>query len=482
MSRLGRLGHQLYSGEVSYDIVGRRRTWYAVSAAIVLLALGSLIFRGLNLGIEFTGGAEFQVPSSSCTVEQARAAVEEAGTEPSTVTGLGNEAIRVTTEAVDNPQSLKIRSSLAEACSVQPDEISVQLVGPTWGGEITKKAVQALIVFLVLVSVFLAFYFDWRMAIAALVALIHDVVITVGVYSILQFEVTPSTVIGILTILGYSLYDTVVVFDKVKENTRGILGQARQTYSQAANLAVNQTLVRSINTSIVALLPVAAILFVGAGLLGAGTLKDLSLALFVGIAAGTYSSIFIATPLLAQLMERDPQMQALARRVQARGSGARGSTATAGTAAAAAGATASGSVTDVGDGFLAPGGLRRGDGARPGPTRRDRAAQPAQAHQQVQAVAPPRDPARPRRLAPPTRRCVGRAGCGDACRVRGGIRLGPALTAVQDGPRNTRDLQPRGREPAADAQAVPPEERPAPGGLGLRDRRAAAPGAEAPLR
>ncbi len=214
--------------------------------------------------------------------------------------------------------------------------MSVQLVGPTWGGEITKKALTALVVFLALLSIFLAIYFDWRMAIAALVALVHDVVITIGVYSLLQFEVTPSTVIGVLTILGYSLYDTVVVFDKVKENTRGILGQSRQTYSQAANLAVNQTLVRSINTSIVALLPVAAILFVGAGVLGAGTLKDLSLALFVGMAAGTYSSIFIATPFLAQLEERNPQMKALAGRVQARGAGPRGAAATATAAAGAA--------------------------------------------------------------------------------------------------------------------------------------------------
>jgi preprotein translocase subunit SecF len=181
---------------------------------------------------------------------------------------------------------------------------------------------MALVVFLGLLAVFLAIYFDWRMAVAALVALVHDIVITIGVYSVLQFEVTPATVIGILTILGFSLYDTVVVFDKVKENTRGILGQSRQTYSDAANLAVNQTLVRSINTSVVALLPVASILFVGAGLLGAGTLKDLALALFVGTAAGAYSSIFIATPFLCQLMERNPQMQALARRVQSRGSGA----------------------------------------------------------------------------------------------------------------------------------------------------------------
>jgi preprotein translocase subunit SecF len=322
MSRLSDLGHKLYSGEVSYDIVGRRRRWYAISGVIVLVALLSLGIRGLNLGIEFTGGAEFQVPSTSCTIEQARAAVEEAGVEPVTVTQLGNESIRVTTESVDQGESLKIRQSLAQACGVTTDDVSAQLVGPTWGGEITKKALTALAVFLGLLSIFLAVYFDWRMAVAALVALVHDILITVGVYSILQFEVTPSTVIGILTILGYSLYDTVVVFDKVKENTRGILGQSRQSYSDAANLAVNQTLVRSINTSIVALLPVASILVVGAGLLGAGTLKDLSLALFVGMAAGTYSSIFIATPFLCQLMERDPQMQALARRVQSRGSGA----------------------------------------------------------------------------------------------------------------------------------------------------------------
>ena len=343
MSRMGALGHKLYSGEVSYDIVGKRRRWYSISAAIVLVALLSLGVRGLNLGIEFTGGAEYQVPSASCTLDQARTAVEDAGVEPVTVTQLGNESIRITTEAVDNATSLEIRASLAQACAVDPDSVSVQLVGPSWGSEITQKALTALVVFLGLLSVFLAIYFDWRMAVAALLALVHDILITVGVYSVLQFEVTPSTLIGILTILGYSLYDTVVVFDKVKENTRGVLGQSRQTYSQSANLAVNQTLVRSINTSIVALLPVGAILFVGAGLLGAGTLKDLSLALFVGIAAGTYSSIFIATPFLAQLMERDPQMQALARRVQARGSTAKG--AAKGTKSPASAALAGASAT-----------------------------------------------------------------------------------------------------------------------------------------
>jgi preprotein translocase subunit SecF len=351
MSRLGALGHKLYSGEVSYDIVGKARRWYAISGVIVLVALLSLFVRGLNLGIEFTGGAEYQVPSTSCSIEEARSSVESVGVEPSTVTQLGNDLIRVTTEAVDNATSLKIRGALAQTCGVDPDQVSVQLVGPTWGGEITKKAITALLVFIGLLSVFLALYFDWRMAIAAVVALVHDIVITVGVYSLLQFEVTPSTMIGILTILGYSLYDTVVVFDKVKENTRGILGQSRQTYSQAANLAVNQTLVRSINTSIVALLPVGAILFVGAGLLGAGTLKDLSLALFVGMAAGTYSSIFIATPFLAQLMERNPQMQALAGRVKARGLGPRGAAARgAGGAAGQGAATTAEASADTAEG------------------------------------------------------------------------------------------------------------------------------------
>ena len=353
MSRMSKLGHDLYSGEVSYPIVAKRRRWFTISAVLVLIAVGSLVFRGLNLGIEFTGGAEFQVPSTSCTIEQARSAVESAGIEPSTVTQLGNDYIRITTAAVEQGESLQIRQALAETCQVTTDDVTATVVGPTWGGEITQKALTALAVFLVLVSVFLAVYFDWRMAVAALVALVHDIALTLGVYSLLQFEVTPATVIGVLTILGYSLYDTVVVFDKVKENTRGILGQSRQTYSQAANLAVNQTLVRSINTSVVALLPVGAILFVGAGILGAGTLKDLALALFVGIAAGTYSSIFIATPLLAQLMERDPQMQALARRVNARGSAASGRpSGTSGTAAgspdAGAGAEPAGGVaTDV---------------------------------------------------------------------------------------------------------------------------------------
>ena len=252
---------------------------------------------------------------------KARDAVVSQGVRDPIVTQLGNDRVRVQTEPLSTNETGDVSNALAQTFGVSVNDIRVQVVGPSWGGEITQRALQGLIVFLILVVLFLSLYFEWRMAVAAVIALAHDVVITIGVYALLGLEVTPATVIGVLTILGYSLYDTVVVFDKVKENTRGIAAQSRQTYSEAANLALNQTLVRSINTSIVAVLPVAAILIVGVGFLGAGTLLDLALALFVGMLAGTYSSIFIATPVLCQLKERDPAMKAVAARVAARKSG-----------------------------------------------------------------------------------------------------------------------------------------------------------------
>jgi preprotein translocase subunit SecF len=208
---------------------------------------------------------------------------------------------------------------LAAKFSVSASTIDTQIIGPSWGKEITRKALYGLFGFLLVVMIYLAMALEPKMAIAAIIAVIHDVFITVGIYALVGFDVTPATIIGFLTILGYSLYDTVVVFDKVRENTKSITSSSTKTYSQAVNLAVNQTIVRSTNTSIVALLPVASILFVGAGLLGAGTLKDLSLALFIGLLVGTYSSIFIAPPILAQLREKEPAMQALAKRVNARG-------------------------------------------------------------------------------------------------------------------------------------------------------------------
>lgn len=318
MSRIGGLGRRLYNGEVSIDFVGRKRLWYIISGVILLICILSLAFRGLNLGIEFRGGASFTLPHATCSIEQARAVGEAESGSQVIVTQSASGSITVQTAPVTPDQSSVIAGSLSKACGVAKEEIKAQIVGPTWGAEISKKALQGLIVFLLLVTIFLSIYFEWRMAVAALVALAHDLVITIGIYSVTGLEVTPATVIGLLTILGYSLYDTVVVFDKVKENTRGITGQSILTYNDAANLAVNQTLVRSINTSIVALLPVLAIIIVGAGLLGAGTLLDLAVALAVGMAAGAYSSIFIATPFLAQLKSRQPEMKALAGRVMAR--------------------------------------------------------------------------------------------------------------------------------------------------------------------
>ena len=318
MSGLGSLGHRLYSGEVSYDFVGRKKTWYIVSAVIIVVAVGAILLRGLNLGIEFRGGADFSLPNATCSIEQARVTAESATGAQAIVTETASGTIRVQTESLTPAESSVLAGQLADTCGIPKSEVKVQVVGPTWGEEISKKALQGLVVFLLLVSVFLSIYFEWRMAIAALVALAHDLLITVGIYALTGLEVTPATVIGLLTILGYSLYDTVVVFDKVKENTRGIVGQSVMTYGDAANLAVNQTLVRSINTSIVALLPVLAIIIVGAGFLGAGTLLDLAVVLFIGMAAGTYSSIFIATPFLVQLKESQPEMKALAARVAAR--------------------------------------------------------------------------------------------------------------------------------------------------------------------
>jgi preprotein translocase subunit SecF len=327
MSRLGQIGGRLYRGEVSYDFVGRKRRWYAISGAILLISITALFVRGLDFSVDFKGGAVFQFPASaSQTVTEVQDAVTHAGVSGAVVqslNGLHGKSWQVQTKSLSSAQTLQVESSLESQLGISGGKISTTFVGPSWGSTITSKAVQALITFLIVIVLYLSIAFEWKMAVAAFVALIHDLVIATGVYALTGFQVSPATVIGLLTILGYSLYDTVVVFDKVRENTAGLLGGARSTYSQAANLALNQTLVRSINTSLIALLPVAAILFVGGGLLGAGELKDLALVLFVGMLSGTYSSIFIATPVLADLKEREPQYQSLAKRVSVRTSGGR---------------------------------------------------------------------------------------------------------------------------------------------------------------
>ncbi len=309
MINFAQLGNDLYTGRRSIDFIGRQKAWYALSAVLVALALVGLIGRGLNFGIEFSGGSEFRVLSvaSSAGYEQkAQAAAASAGiTGEVTSTVVGQNTVRVQTAAAEG-RTDAAKSALAKAFGVPATAVSASLIGPSWGESVSRQAIQALIVFLVLVTIVMALYFrTWKMALAGLVALVHDLVITVGIYALFGFEITPSSMIGFLTILGYSLYDTVVVFDKVRENTTDALRTRRLSYAAAANLAVNQTLVRSINTTVVALLPIAAILVVGFTLLGPGTLLDLALALFIGIAAGAYSSIFIATPLLVDLRRRD---------------------------------------------------------------------------------------------------------------------------------------------------------------------------------
>jgi preprotein translocase subunit SecF len=318
------IANRLYTGELSFDIVGRSRRWYAISAGLLVVAVLAILVRGLTLGIEFTGGSELTAPApraDAATVTEVRGAVVGsgvAGAADPIVTAVGDDRIRVQTGDLTTAETNEVRDAVAAELGVPTDDITVQVVGPSWGEEITRKALLGLLLFLGGVVLFLSVAFEWKMAVAAIAALVHDIVATVGIYALVGFAVTPATVIGFITILGYSLYDTVVVFDKVRENTKGITAQNRLTYSEAANLAVNQTLVRSVNTSVIALLPIGAILFVGAGLLGAGTLKDLALALFIGVAVGTYSSVFIATPLLADLKEREPTLQALTRRVRAR--------------------------------------------------------------------------------------------------------------------------------------------------------------------
>ncbi|WP_405646393.1 protein translocase subunit SecF [Streptomyces uncialis] len=318
MSRLGELGAKLYRGEVGYDFVGKRTFWYGVSILITIAAIVGLGVRGLNMGIEFQGGAVFTTPKTSVSAGQAEKVAEEAAGHDAIVQELGTGGLRIQISNVDTTKADQIRPMLAKELNVDPKVINAELVGPSWGEQIANKAWTGLAVFMILVVIYLAIAFEWRMALAALIALIHDLTITVGVYALVGFEVTPGTVIGLLTILGYSLYDTVVVFDSLKEQSKDLAKQTQFTYSEVANRSINSTLVRSINTTVVALLPVAGLLFIGGGVLGAGMLNDISLSLFVGLAAGAYSSIFIATPLVADFKEREPQMKALKKRVLAK--------------------------------------------------------------------------------------------------------------------------------------------------------------------
>jgi preprotein translocase subunit SecF len=319
------LAGRLYRGDVNFPFIGTRKRWYAISAVLLVICAASFGIRGFKLGIEFRGGTTFQFPAASVQLDDAEKAVSSAGLSVETRQYVGSGSTRnvlIKAEPSTVAEQSAAQAAIAKQFGLKATDVTISSVSSSWGSEITKKALLGLVVFLVAVCAFIAVRFEPKMAIGAIVALLHDLVLAAGVYSIVGFEVTPGTVVGLLTILGFSLYDTVVVFDKVAENTRGILGSTRQTYSEAANLAVNQTLMRSINTSLIALLPVAGLLFVGAGLLGVGTLKDLALVLFVGLAAGAYSSIFIATPIVTDLKEREPRYIALRKRVLAKRTGA----------------------------------------------------------------------------------------------------------------------------------------------------------------
>lgn len=315
--------NDLYTGKKSYDFIGKRKIWFSVAALAVLVSIVLLFTVRLNLGIEFTGGSQFTI-SNTANVDQAPATnvmSEHGGSDAARVAQVGDSSIRIQTVNNDdfsNTEVEAIRSELATAYGVDVSDVTSTFIGPSWGQDILGKALNGFVVFLVLVGVGLSLYFrSWRNAAGAIVALFHDLIVTVGIYCIFGFEVTPSTVIGLLTILGYSLYDTVVVFDKVRENTQSLTSQNSYTFAESTNLAVNQTLIRSINTSVTSILPVASILFIGVWLLGAGTLRDLALVMFVGLILSTVSSIFIASPMAVQLAEMNPQIKEHTARVLA---------------------------------------------------------------------------------------------------------------------------------------------------------------------
>ena len=319
----GRLA-RIYRGLTTFDFVGRRKIWFSASAIIIVLGVGSLSIRGFNLGIDFKGGSSWEVLAPHTSISAVTSAVERAGLSQPVVEKLGSDTYQVSADlnslstGQQNAITTKVINTMAGLANVSPNQVSTSNVGPTWGGQITRRALEALLVFFIAVVIYISVRFEPKMALAAFVAMIHDLLVTIGVYSLFGFQITPDTVIAVLTILGYSLYDTVVVFDRVRDNTGSVLKGGELSYSDMVNLSMNQTLARSINTSLVAILPVLSVLIVGAYILGATTLQNYGLALVVGLISGAYSSIFIASPLLAILKEREPRYVDLAARVASR--------------------------------------------------------------------------------------------------------------------------------------------------------------------
>ncbi|WP_345750190.1 protein translocase subunit SecF [Microbacterium rhizophilus] len=321
MRSMAEVGNDLYTGKTSFPFVGRRRTWFIVAIVLVVLsALAPFVRGGFQFSVEFTGGSQFLV-SAPATVDQALAtdAVEEAVPGTTTKVATVNERdIRVQTSQLSDEQTHAVTNALAEAYEVEPDEVTASFIGSTWGQDVTRQSLWGLAIFLALTFLILAIYFrTWKMSAAAIIGLIDVLIVTVGIYALCGFEISPAAVIGFLTILAYSLYDTTVVFDKIRENTTEDAEASGRTFGESVNLAVNQTLVRSINTSVVAALPVAAILFIGAFWLGAETLSDISLSIFVGIIVATYSTLFVAAPLYSLFREGEPAIRQADERVLA---------------------------------------------------------------------------------------------------------------------------------------------------------------------
>ncbi len=360
---------RLYRGETAFDFIGNRRWWFAASLLIIVIGLFSIGVRGFNWSIDFRGGQSWQVTSPTLTVAQATSAAESAGLTQPTVVQFTNQLdhvrqIQVTADLNSKSQAQRtqienqVQDALAGAAHTSIEQVSLNDVGASWGSEVTTRAIEALIIFFIAVTLYISVRFEFKMAVAAIVAVIHDILVTAGIYSLTGFQVTPDTVVAVLTVLGYSLYDTVVVFDRIRENSKGLGASGRITYSDMVNLSMNQTLARSINTSLVAVIPVLSVLVIGAMFLGAISLEDFGLALVIGLTSGAYSSIFIASPLLALMKEREPRYVTIRQRLEARGE--RLAVLTPATAAAMSGSRGSrgrpeGQATTTAGGVIRPG-------------------------------------------------------------------------------------------------------------------------------
>lgn len=342
------VGHRMYYGETNIDFVGKARRWFMLSGILLIAGLLSLTTRGLNFGIEFQGGTAWEMSNVQVGVDDAREVLRPLGLGNSTIQVIGGTTLRVQAEPEDPETVVAVRAALAELAGINAEQVSLSEIGPSWGRTITEKAQRALVFFFLAVALYISFRFEWKMALTALLALLHDILVTVGIYSISGFEVTPVTVIAFLTIMGFSLYDSIIIFDKVDENTKGLAASGRLTYSATVNLSTNQMLMRSVNTSIVAILPILSVLVVGAIILGATTLQDFGLSMFIGMSVGMFSSLFIVPPVLAWMKEREDRYSSIRRRLEARGE----------TRAApltpAAAAAASGSGRSGGSGIVTP--------------------------------------------------------------------------------------------------------------------------------